>query len=108
MVKLAELNRWPADKFTDYLGAVFEHSPWIAEQTSQQRPFATLEQLHTAMCETVQSSSHDEKLALIRAHPDLVGRAILTTESESEQASAGLGDLTTGEVSRFQSYNREY
>jgi 2-oxo-4-hydroxy-4-carboxy-5-ureidoimidazoline decarboxylase len=90
------------------LGPVFEHSPWIAERTWHKRPFATREQLHATMREMVESATEDEKLALIRAHPDLVGRAVLTRESETEQATAGLGALTAEEIVEFQNYNREY
>ena len=108
MLKLGELNMLPAEKFTDALGSVFEHSPWVASRAAGERPFANREQLHAAMCETVRTATEDEKLVLIRAHPDLVGRAILTAESQREQATAGLGDLTADEVARFESYNRQY
>lgn len=64
--------------------------------------------MHAALCETVKQASDEEKMALIRAHPDLVGRAILTSESETEQASAGLGDLSAEEVRRFDDYNHAY
>jgi 2-oxo-4-hydroxy-4-carboxy-5-ureidoimidazoline decarboxylase len=60
------------------------------------------------MCAVVARATEDEKLALIRAHPDLVGRAVLTSESHGEQASAGLGALTAEEVALFERYNREY
>jgi len=108
MPKLAELNALPRDEFTRILGPVFEHSPWVAERTSDQRPFETRAHLHAAMCERVQHATEEEKLALIRAHPDLVGRAVLTSESQQEQASAGLSDLTRAEVALFDRYNREY
>ena len=108
MPKLAELNALPSDDFTRVVGPVFEHSPWVAERSCDQRPFETREHLHAAMCECVQRATEDEKLALIRAHPDLVGRAVLTSESQQEQASAGLGNLTPEEVALFDRYNREY
>lgn len=108
MVKLAELNGATPGEFRRLLGAAFENSPWVAERSAAKRPFATREELHAAMCDTVQSAATEEKLALIRAHPDLVGRAVLTTESQSEQASAGLGNLTPDEVARFQEYNADY
>jgi 2-oxo-4-hydroxy-4-carboxy-5-ureidoimidazoline decarboxylase len=108
MPNLAQLNAMPREEFTRVVGPVFEHSPWIAERASERRPFASREELHGAMCEVVRNASTDEQLALIRAHPDLVGRAVLTSESQHEQASAGLGNLTPEEVAQFDSYNREY
>jgi 2-oxo-4-hydroxy-4-carboxy-5-ureidoimidazoline decarboxylase len=108
MLKLGDLNARSREEFTQLLGPVFEHSPWVAARTCDQRPFASRDELHRAMCNTVEGASDDEKLALIRAHPDLVGRATLTRESESEQASAGLGNLTADEVDLFDKYNRQY
>jgi 2-oxo-4-hydroxy-4-carboxy-5-ureidoimidazoline decarboxylase len=97
-----------ADEFTRVVGPVFEHSPWVAAQSCAARPFESRKQLHETMCATVERASEDDKLALIRAHPDLVGRAVLTSESEAEQASAGLGELSADEVAQFERYNREY
>lgn len=108
MPNLAELNALSREEFTRVVGPVFEHSPWVAARSFQKRPFASREQLHAAMCETVQSSGNEEKLALIGVHPDLIGRAVLTSESKSEQASAGLGDVSPGEVALFQEYNAQY
>ena len=108
MPKLAELNTLTRDGFTRVVGPIFEHSPWVTERSHAARPFDTREQLHAAMCATVERATEDEKLALIRAHPDLVGRAVLTSESQSEQASAGLENLTVDEVQLFEKYNAEY
>src|ERR1035438_7062292 len=72
------------------------------------RPFATLENLHRAMCETVKNSGEEEQLVLIRAHPDLVGRVALTRESAGEQAVAGVNKLTLKEIAMFTVFNRAY
>ena len=96
------------DEFTSLFGRVFEHSPWVAEGSAAKRPFGDANELHQAMCQTVRSATADAKLALIRAHPDLVGRAVLTSESKAEQATAGLGDLTPEEAALFQTYNAQY
>ncbi|MEO7724915.1 MAG: 2-oxo-4-hydroxy-4-carboxy-5-ureidoimidazoline decarboxylase [Chthoniobacterales bacterium] len=64
--------------------------------------------LHRALCHTVHAASGDEKLALIRAHPDLVANATLTNESRAEQESAGLNDLSAEESARFWEYNERY
>ncbi len=105
---LPQLNALSVVGFTSALGAVFEHSPWIAERAAARRPFPSLDELHTAMCEIVTNATPGEQLALIRAHPDLVGKIVLTAESKSEQAAAGLTGLSAEEVARFDRYNREY
>ena len=108
MLNLAELNAMDREQFTLRLRPVFEHSPWVAARTAAKRPFATRAELHAALCDTVMKASDDEKLSLICAHPDLVGHATLTAESKSEQASAGLGNLSPEEVAHFQEYNARY
>jgi len=108
MLKLAELNAMPRSDFTKALGGIFEHSPWVVEKAADQRPFATVADLEAALRNAVARSSDAEKIALIRAHPDLVGNATLTAESSREQAAAGLGDLSTAEVQQFRTYNTEY
>lgn len=109
---LSELNGMDQASFTAAIGFVFEHSPWIAAQTWPQRPFASLEHLHEALCATMSDASHAQQLDLIRAHPDLVGRAALagtlTAESQREQATAGLDQLTPEEVATFTRLNEAY
>ncbi len=91
---------------------MFERSAWIAEETWAQRPFASLEALHQALCATVAAAGRRRQLDLIRAHPDLVGRAAregtLTAESSREQATAGLDNLSAKEIALFQSCNAQY
>ena len=108
MLKLAEVNALDPELFTIRLRPVFEHSPWVAARTAKARPFASREELHAALCRTVHQANEDEKLALIRAHPDLVGNAVLTNESRAEQKSAGLADLSPDEIERFRDFNRRY
>jgi 2-oxo-4-hydroxy-4-carboxy-5-ureidoimidazoline decarboxylase len=108
MANVDDLNALGRDEFTRALAPVFEHSPWVAERTAGKRPIANRGELHAALCETVMKASEDEKLSLIRAHPDLVGRDLLTPESKSEQARAGLGELSPEEIERFREYNARY
>lgn len=108
MANVNDLNALGRDEFTRALAPVFEHSPWVAERTAGKRPFANRGELHAAFCETVMKASDDEKLSLIRAHPDLVGRDLLTPESQSEQMRAGLGELSPDEIERFREYNARY
>ncbi len=98
--------------FVAVLGDTFENSPWVAGKAYAERPFSSLDELHRAMCEVVAAADPDAQLALIRAHPDLAGKAALagelTAASSSEQAGAGLGDLTAAEYARFHALNDAY
>jgi 2-oxo-4-hydroxy-4-carboxy-5-ureidoimidazoline decarboxylase len=105
---LSQLNGMTPAEFVAVAGSVFEHSPWIAERSAAGRPFADLDSMHEAMMGGVESAAPEEQLALIRAHPDLVGRAVLTAESQGEQKAAGLMDLSGEERTAFERYNREY
>jgi OHCU decarboxylase len=109
---ISELNQLEHAGFVRVVGTVFENSPWIAEMTWAKSPFASLEDLHRALCETVKNAGEEKQLALIQAHPDLVGRAALagtlTRESTGEQAGAGLNQLSTKEIDLFQKQNAAY
>jgi 2-oxo-4-hydroxy-4-carboxy-5-ureidoimidazoline decarboxylase len=109
---IAELNIFSRTEFVRIVGSVFEHSPWIAEETWAQRPFADLEQLHGVMMRVVKNAGEGKQVKLIQAHPDLVGRAALagsmTAESNREQASAGLDRLGAEEIAAFQNNNAAY
>jgi len=112
IVSLQHVNQLDQASFITLCGGFFEHSPWIAEQAWQRRPFRSLDHLHQAMCGIVASSPRDQQLALIRAHPDLVGRLAregrLTASSTAEQAAAGLNQLSALEAEAFDRYNAEY
>lgn len=105
---LSQINALAPEEFVRVVGPAFEHSPWIAERVAAERPFANVTALHDAMCAVVCAASDGEQLALIRAHPDLVGRVVLTAESQGEQTAAGLTDLSPEEGAKFDVYNREY
>lgn len=109
---IPELNTLSREEFVDVVGPVFEHSPWIAEAVWPARPFDGVEQLHAALCGIVRSAGEQKQVALIRAHPDLVGRlaraGALTPESAREQAGAGLDQLTLEEIQSFQGNNAAY
>ena len=108
MLKLAEVNALDPELFTIGLRPVFEHSPWVAARTANARPFSSLDELHAALCRTVNEAREDEKIALIRAHPDLVGDAVLTNESRMEQQTAGLTAPSPEDIERFRDFNRRY
>jgi OHCU decarboxylase len=109
---ISQLNQLGRKEFVRVVGPVFEHSPWIAESAWLKKPFADLENLHQELCEIVKNSGEEKQLALIRAHPDLVGKIALagqlTKESTNEQASAGLNKLSPEEIDLFQNQNAAY
>ncbi len=108
MLNLAELNALSRDELARVVGPVFEHSRWIAERAAERGPFRSVDELHQALCAVVAESTAEDKLRLIRAHPDLVGNAVLTAESSGEQRAAGLTSLTPEEIRRFREYNSQY
>jgi OHCU decarboxylase len=98
--------------FVARFSAVFEHSPWVAERAWARRPFATLDSLHKGLMSVVADASLEEKLALIRAHPELAGReakeGALTADSSSEQGRLGFTALARDEFLKMQDLNRAY
>ncbi len=112
MPSLDELNRAAPDEFSRAFGPVYERSPWVAERACARRPFASRLDLELALCGVVRSASEAEKLALIRAPPELAGReardGALTRESVREQASAGLGTLEAHEAAELRRLNACY
>ena len=111
-ISSAELQRLERDRFVDLFGGVFEHAPWVAEQAFNAGSFHDVEALHQAMVDVMRRAPREQQLALIRAHPDLGGRAAirgeLTAASSAEQASAGLDQCTPSEFERFRELNDNY
>jgi beta-ureidopropionase / N-carbamoyl-L-amino-acid hydrolase len=109
---LQDLNNAPLPQATQMLAGLYEHSDWIAEQALAQRPFQSLAQLKHAMVRVLQAAGTDAQLALIRAHPELAGKAMvsktLTAESSNEQNKAGLTDCTPLEFAQIQQLNADY
>ncbi|MFJ7745499.1 2-oxo-4-hydroxy-4-carboxy-5-ureidoimidazoline decarboxylase [Peribacillus sp. NPDC097295] len=108
MISLEMLQVKSDEEFTDFLGDVFEHSPWIPEQAAASRPFSTLLSLHQCMVDIVNRSSTEKKLDLIRKHPNLGDKVEMTDDSIKEQRGAGLKDLTALEYENFLSLNKRY
>jgi 2-oxo-4-hydroxy-4-carboxy-5-ureidoimidazoline decarboxylase len=100
------------DAFLARLGHVAEDSPWVAERAWARGPFAGAADTADAFAAVAREATPAEQLALIRAHPDLAGRAALagdlTAESAGEQASAGLDRLRPGDLARFTELNEAY
>ncbi|HEY3048734.1 MAG TPA: 2-oxo-4-hydroxy-4-carboxy-5-ureidoimidazoline decarboxylase [Polaromonas sp.] len=111
-ITLEQLNAAAAPEAAQLLDGLYEHSPWIAEAALTQRPFKSLPQLKHIMARIVADADHEAQLALIRAHPELAGKAMvsqtLTAESTNEQSKAGLTNCTSEEFAKIQQLNTDY
>ena len=109
---VAELNAMPANEFARRLDGVYEHSPWIAQHAVATRPFESLAGLKLALVGVVRDAGREAQLALIRAHPELAGKAMvaktMTAESTHEQGKAGLSGCTPEEFARITKLNADY
>jgi len=105
---LEHLNRLDLPAWLARFGAIFEHSPWVAEGAWRERPFANVDDLHQAMMRIVEKASPEQQLALVRAHPELAGGEALTVDSTSEQARLGFNRLSKAELEQMNSLNRRY
>ncbi|WP_225781419.1 2-oxo-4-hydroxy-4-carboxy-5-ureidoimidazoline decarboxylase [Xenophilus sp. Marseille-Q4582] len=109
---LEQLNAATPQEATTLLDGVYEHSPWIAQRALDARPFRSLAHLKHALVRAVATATVDEQLGLIRAHPELAGKAMvaksLTAESTNEQNKAGLTNCTPEEFARIQQLNADY
>ena len=109
---LPELNSCDLAAIIDHLRGIYEHSPWIPERAAAQRPFATLASLKQALQGVVTGATEAEQLGLIRAHPELAGKAAiageLTAESTSEQAKSGLNLCSAVEFATLHQLNADY
>ena len=105
---IAELNAHDRTEFAGALGWIFEDSPWVAERAWDRRPFRSLDDLHAAMTSVVEAATDAERLALLRAHPDLGTRARVSDASTGEQQGAGLDRLDASAFARLQRLNADY
>ena len=111
-ITIEQLNAAAPADAAKLLDGLYEHSPWIAEAALAQRPFRSLGHLKQAMADVVRHADEGRQLALIRAHPELAGKAMvaktLTSESTNEQSTAGLTHCTPEEFARLQRLNADY
>jgi 2-oxo-4-hydroxy-4-carboxy-5-ureidoimidazoline decarboxylase len=112
MIALADLNALPRDAFISALEGIFEHSPWVPAGVAATRPYPSRDALHAAMCQVVKDAGLVAQLGLIRAHPELAGKAAiaggLTASSASEQRGAGLDQCSAAEYAELVDLNRTY
>jgi 2-oxo-4-hydroxy-4-carboxy-5-ureidoimidazoline decarboxylase len=106
---LSEINAMDRRQFVDLFGDVAEHSPWVAEAAAKRRPYADREAIIEAFVGAVRSAPVVDQLELLRAHPDLAGKArAITDASRLEQRGAGLDALSESEFDRFEELNARY
>lgn len=112
MHPMDRINRMDRLEFIDTFGAVYEHSPWVAERALAKRPFANRAALVAAMHAVVAAAPREAQLALVRAHPELAGADAsagrLTAHSSGEQARLGFHALSRTEFKRMADLNRRY
>ena len=108
MISIADVNALDVRSFAMQFGDVAEHSPWVAKAAASMRPFATREDMIAAFEKTLRAAAPEMQLMLIRSHPDLAGRAKLTSDSQNEQRGAGLDRLTVNEFAEFTRLNEAY
>ncbi len=110
--KLKELNKLSKLAFIDLLGSIYEHSPWVAVQAFEQCPFDSVDGLQRIMFDIVLRSTIEDRLTLIRNHPELAGKeadeGALTAESQREQSSAGLNQCSAEELKQIRELNKNY
>ena len=111
-VDIAAVNALDEQGMVDEFGDVAEHSPWVAQRAASFRPFSNRDEMIAAFGNVVTAATEEEQLGLIRAHPDLAGRAAragdLTDDSRREQAGAGLDRLSDAQFQRFHELNDAY
>ncbi len=105
---IATLNQMSQAEFTEALGSIFEHTPEIASQAWQERPFDDVTKLHQGMAAIVENMSESDQLKLISAHPDLGSKFKMAEASVQEQSTVGLDQLSSNEYRRFQQLNDAY
>ncbi len=112
MPSLQQINDYTPEQFSAAFGAVYEHSPWIAQRAFARRPFADASQLYLGLYGVVRSASEGEQVALLNAHPELAGKEAqagsLTSASTHEQSGAGMNALSPEEFAELQLLNRRY
>ena len=108
MRAISDVNAMTPADFIGAFGDVAEHSCWVAREAESFRPFFNRDELIKRFEGALRAANCDAQLALIRAHPDLATMAMLTDDSQHEQAGAGLNSLTSEEFARFTALNDAY
>jgi 2-oxo-4-hydroxy-4-carboxy-5-ureidoimidazoline decarboxylase len=111
-ISIEKLNTVTQEEFTQILADIYEYSSWIPNKAWQSRPFASVDNLHQTMLKIVEDSTNEEKLKLLRCHPQLAGKEAknghLTDASTQEQSSANLNTLSKEEMDEITTLNNQY
>lgn len=107
-----QVSQLSQDAFEARFAHVFEKSPWVARAAWASRPWGSVDELHAAMVAAMDAAPREQRLALLRSHPDLSAKpgrmAELTAESSAEQAAAGLDEVDAGRARLLTTLNRAY
>ncbi|MFT5544314.1 MAG: 2-oxo-4-hydroxy-4-carboxy-5-ureidoimidazoline decarboxylase [Glaciecola sp.] len=111
-ITIKKLNNLSEDDFTQVLAEIYEHSSWIPRKAWSNKPYDNMEHLHQTMLKIVEDATLEQKLALLRAHPQLAGKeakdGTLTGSSTEEQSTANLNALSKGEMDDITELNQRY
>lgn len=102
------VNQMGEPEFVEVFGAVFEKTPQIARCVWGDRPFLNREDLHQKMVAVVEQMTLDDKIALIRAHPELGKPGKIAAASAREQASAGFSSAAQEDYQQITELNAQY
>ncbi|WP_434750908.1 2-oxo-4-hydroxy-4-carboxy-5-ureidoimidazoline decarboxylase [Paenibacillus amylolyticus] len=102
------INSWSDAQFIQTFGSLFEDSAWIAERSAVLRPFDSLEEMMRVMTQQILALEQEEKLELLRKHPDLGARISMSRSSAEEQTGAGLDSLSIEQYNELRQLNKEY
>ena len=109
---LEHLNTCAPEVFCATLADIWEHAPWVAHGVVGQRPFATVDALHTAMVDVVAALDEPARVAFYAGHPELAGddarRGLMTDASIAEQGTLALARLDTVDAERWSALNQAY
>lgn len=112
MYSIDDVNAMDAEAFAQAFGGVYEHSAWVARRAYAAAPFPSIDALHASMQKALLEATPEAQLALIRAHPQLLGKLapmeVLTADSQQEQRAAGLDQCTPAELAQLKTLNQAY
>ena len=111
MILINKINNLSQSKFIEIFANIFEKTKWIAERLYNQKPFNSFEDLCSKILEIFKTTSKENQLKIIRAHPDLADKtkiSLLNIVSLAEQNRAGLNQCSEKEFKEFKNLNNEY
>ncbi len=111
MIVINKINNLSHSEFIEIFANIFEKTKWIAEKLYDQKPFSCFEDLCSKMLEIFKTTSKENQLKILRAHPDLANKTkinLLSSDSRSEQTKIGLNQCSEKEFNEFKNLNYDY